>query len=604
MGNFTFFDFLCLVGSAGVLLYGLKLFSEGLQKLFATQLRAGIRRINKSRVVGGLIGFMMTLVVQSSSSVVVSVESAVNAGILNLTQAVSLVLGANVGTTVSAWLVAIFGYKLTVAVWVLPLVALSLPFLFSTNGRRKSFGEVLMGFCLLFAGFGLMSSLIPELSAQPELLAFLSHYGQVGMGMLLMWALIGFLIAVVTQSSLASVVLVMILSSKGYLPFEVALAALTGINLGATVMPHVSAIPANYSAKRVAVVHSLFNAVGLIWVLLLSGPVSQFVSWSLQGLGWGDPTAFARYIRELDPRVLVQLTDPNAVLTPALLETKAAFVDSRFSCVLGLAFFHSFFNLATAVLLIGFDRYLVKLASWILPDRRGNEKFRLSVIEGAMMPTSELSLLQADKEIAVFAERCTRMFGMVRSLYRQTTEEDIAQISARIAKYEDICDRMEVEIANYITHVAEGRLNETGKRNVHVFLRVISEIESLGDEFYAMSRHILRKNQEGYEYIEELNESVEEMFELVAPLLNGLLEVLRAPDMDTRVQAVTSTERLRDPVYQRYETLKMQNAGDIKEHRYPYLAGVSYMDLMSECLKVADTVISVVDQYRESSPLD
>ncbi|MBO4370148.1 MAG: Na/Pi cotransporter family protein [Paludibacteraceae bacterium] len=603
MNDFTVFDFFCFAGAAGILLYGLKLFSEGLQKLFAPQLRSLLKYLGNKRFVGGLIGLLMTIFVQSSSSVIISAESFVNAGILNVTQAVLLVFGANVGTTLSAWLIAVFGFKFPVAVWVLPLIAISLPFVFSTNGRRKSMGEVLMGFSLLFAGFGLMQSLIPELTTQPELLAFLSHYGSIGAGMVLMFVLIGVLLTVVAQSSVAVVVLSMILCSKGYLPFSLGVALIVGVNLGATVMPNIAAIQANLSAKRVALTHTLFNAFGVIWALLLLGPIVQFITLVMVHLGWGDPTAFARYMYELDPRLLLQINDPNAVLTPSQLATQEAFVASRFSCVLGLAFFHTLFNMTNALLLVGFDRYLMQFVERLLPDRKGDEKFRLSVIEGSMLPTSEISLIQADKEISVFAERCTRMFGMIRSLYWLNTDEDIAQTAARIAKYEDICDRMEVEIANYLTHASEGRLNEAGKRNVHVYLRVVSEIESLGDAFYAMSRHILRKRQEGYEYIDELNEAVEGMFDLVAPLLNGLLNVLRAPDMDARVQAVTATQQLQDPVRQRYETLKMQNAGDIKERRYPFLAGVSYMDLMSECLKVADTVISIIDQYRETSPM-
>ncbi len=597
--NYSFYDFITLIGSLGVFLFGMKMMSEGLQKVAGERLRSILTAMTKNRFVGLLTGLLITCLIQSSSATTVMVVSFVNAGLLSLLQSIAVIMGANIGTTATAWIISLFGFKFSISALTLPIIACSIPFIFSSNNKRKSIGEFLIGFALLFMGLDMLKNSVPDLSQNPDMLAFLNQYTGYGFGSVLLFLLVGTVLTIVVQSSSATMAITLIMCTKGWISYDLAIAMVLGENIGTTITANIAAIPANVPAKRAALAHLIFNLFGVIWVLCLFYPFTGLVTWVIEQLGQGDPDQLKAFI-EANKDVMPLLNDPNAVLTPAQEALKQQYFDAQVATSYGLSLFHTMFNLTNSALLIGLVKVIEKTVTFIIPQKVSEDDFRLTYISTGMLSTSELSILQADKEISVFAKRNIKMFSIAKDIYSTTDEEIFTKQYERIEKYENISDRMEVEIASYLTKVAEGRLSDLGKKDVHAMLRVISEIESIGDGCNNIARTVMRKRNDNQEYPTKLKENIQKMFGLVDKALINMQAVLDA-STEERQSLIKFSMDIEKEINNLRNEYKMDNATEVKAGSYPYPISVTYMDIISECEKIGDYIVNVVEQYQETT---
>lgn len=598
--SYTFYDFLVLVGSLGLFLYGMKLMSEGLQKIAGDKLRAVLSAMTSNRFVGMLTGLLITTVIQSSSATTVMVVSFVNAGLLSLVQSVSVIMGANIGTTVTAWIISLLGFKVSMSVLALPIIAFSIPFIFSSHNKRKSFGEFLLGFSILFMGLEYLKNSVPDIQSNPEILAFLTQYTNYGFGSVLIFVLIGTLLTVVVQSSSATVAITLVMCAKGWIPYELAVAMVLGENIGTTITANIAAIPANVSAKRAALSHLFFNVFGVIWVLCLFYPFTSMIKYIVTEFGPGDPTQLMAFTSSIDPQLLTAFDDPKAVLSPEQLALKEQYVSYQVSTSYAISLFHTLFNVCNTCIMIWFVNLLAKIVTKCIPQSSKDEEFRLRYISTGMLSTSELSIVQASKEINLYAERSVRMFGIVKQLYDEPDNEQFEKTFKRVEKYEDICDRMEIEIANYLTRVAEGKLSDSSKIKVHAMLRVISEVESISDSCFNMARIIRRRHDNKIEFSDEIRNNIYGMFGLVQSSLDEMMRIVPKDGIaEVRHPDTTASYAIENDINAMRNDLKAKNADDLNAQKYPYQVSVSYMDIVGECEKIGDYVINVVEQYKE-----
>ena len=568
--NYSFFDFLTLIGSLGLFLYGMKIMSEGLQKMAGNKLRSILTAMTKNRVMGVFTGLTITALIQSSTATTVMVVSFVNAGLLSLTQSISVIMGANIGTTATAWIISLLGFQISIAAFAIPLMAIAIPFVFSSKNKRKSIGEFIMGFAFLFMGIELLKDSVPDLQSNPEILAFLAQYTDLGFGSVLIFLAIGAILTVVVQSSSATMAITLIMCAKGWIPFELGAAMVLGENIGTTLTANLAAIPANVSAKRAALAHLTFNIFGVIWMLCLFYPFIRFIGYLTGKIGPGDP---------------MMLTD---------VDTGAYQVATSY----GLSLFHTMFNFINTFTMIWLVKTIARTVSYIIPKKESDEEFGLKYISRGILSTSELSLLQARKEIIVYSERTERMFKQVRDLYVEENESTFIKMFSRIEKYENICDRMEVEIADYLTKVAEGRLSEYGKHELQGMLRVVSEIESVGDGCFNLAKTIKRKRDDKSVYTPEMDANIELMMNLVGEAMQMMkkqLELTSGSNNDD----YNRSENIEHEINNFRNQLKLQNTNDVKEQKYDYQASVTYMDIVGECERTGDYIINVVEALNE-----
>lgn len=601
--EYTFFDLLVLIGSLGLFLYGMKLMSEGLQRVAGDSLRSVLAAMTKNRIMGVITGVFVTALIQSSSATTVMVVSFVNAGLLTLFQSITVIMGANIGTTVTAWIISLFGFKVSIAAFAVPLIAIAFPLVFSSNNKRKSLGELILGFALLFMGLDMLKNAVPDLRSNPEILAFLTQYTNFGFGSVLIFLLIGTILTIVVQSSSATMAITLIMCSKGWISFELGAAMVLGENIGTTITANIAAIPANVSSKRAALAHSLFNLFGVIWMLFVFYAFIDMVATLVQNYGPGDPTQLQAMTKTIDSETLNLIsTADSSSLSVDQLALKEKFEGSQLATSYALSVFHTAFNIINTSIMIFFVGLIAKTVSWIIPKKKSDEEFHLTHISTGLLSTSELSIIQATKEVNVYAERTLRMFYMVKELYVEKDVQAFQKTYDRIAKYENISDRMEVEIAQYLTKVAEGRLSDESKNRLQSILRMVSEIESIGDSCYNMARIIKRRNEDKSEYTEQMNANVEKMFDSVIKAYDEMMHVLADFDTKTSVDLGYCKE-IESEINELRNALKMQNVVDVKGKKYSYQASVTYMDLIIECEKLGDYIINVEEAVKDSTTL-
>ncbi len=598
--EYSFYDFLSLIGSLGMFLYGMTLMSEGLQKVAGDKLRSILTIMTKNRLMGVVTGLLIATIIQSSSATTVMVVSFVNAGLLSLVQAISVIMGANIGTTVTAWVISLFGFKFSIADLAFPVIAVSIPFLFSSNNKRKSFGELLIGFALLFLGLDFLKNSVPDLQQNPEILAFLREFTGYGFGSVLLFLLIGSVLTVVVQSSSATMAITLIMCSKGWLPFELAAAMVLGENIGTTITANIAAIPANVSAKRAALAHTMFNVFGVVWALCLFYPFCNGIAWLIDYLGQGSPYDLMNLTQQIDAETMALINDSKAVLTPEQSALRDQYLAAQVSTSFSLSLFHTTFNVINTLVMVSFVGLISKTVTLLIPHKASDDEFRLTYISRGMLSTSELSIVQADKEILAFAQRNIKMFGIAKSLFYAKNNDEAAKIYERVEKYEGISDRMEVEIAKYLAKAAEGRLSSNSKKNVHALLRVVSEIESIGDSSFNLAKTIMRKRNNGKEYAPDMTKRIEDMFVLVDQALAEMMNVLNENMADMTVGSIAPSLAIEKDINALRNEYKMKNATDVKEQKYPYEVSVTYMDMIAECEKIGDYIINVVEQYQET----
>ena len=553
--------FLKIIGSLALLIYGMKVMSEALQKMAGAQLRHILAAMTTNRFTGMLTGMFVTCAVQSSSATTVMTVSFVNAGLLTLAKAISVIMGANIGTTLTAWVMSL-GYNVDLTCVVYPAFFLGIMLIYSKS--KRYFGDFLFGIAFLFFSLVMLSAAGKELDLahNPDVINFFSSFDTGSHLTIIIFLLIGTIITCIVQSSAAVMAITILLCSTGVLPIYLGIALVMGENIGTTATANLAALGANSQARRAAMAHLVFNVIGVFWVLCVFYPFVDFVC------------SFVDY-------------NPNDhSLTTEQLAKRLPIV---------LAAFHSFFNVTNTFALIWFIPQIEKLVCKLIKSKNNEveEEFRLRYIGGStIMKTPELSVLEAQKEITSFAERIQRMFGFVRELLATTNENDFNKLYARIEKYENISDSMEIEIAKYLNMVSDAHLSDDTKAKIRAMLREITEIESIGDSCYNIARTINRKMSGKEDFTEKQYEHLHQMFELTDDSLTQMNVLLAGRKVNYDVNRSFDIE---NEINNYRNQLKNQNINDINDHAYTYAMGTMYMDIISECEKLGDYVVNVVE---------
>lgn len=546
--EYSFYDFLKLIGSLGLFLYGMKIMSEGLQKVAGDRLRSILTAMTTNRVTGVLTGVLITALIQSSSATTVMVVSFVNAGLLTLAESISVIMGANIGTTVTAWIISIFGFKVDMAAFALPLLAIALPLIFSGKSNRKSIGEFIFGFSFLFMGLSYLKANAPDLNANPEMLAFVQNYTDMGFFSILLFLFIGTILTMIVQASAATMAITLIMCANGWISLELGAALVLGENIGTTITANLAALTANTQAKRAALAHFVFNVFGVIWVLIIFHPFMELVNWVVD-----------TFFQSNNPEVAISYK---------------------------LSAFHSIFNICNVCILIWGVKLIERTVCALIHPKEEDEEPRLRFITGGMLSTAELSILQARKEIHLFAERTHRMFGMVQDLMHTEKDDDFNKLFSRVEKYENISDNMELEIANYLNQVSEGRLSSESKLQIRAMLREVTEIESIGDSCYNLARTINRKRQTNQDFTEKQYEHIHFMMKLTDDALAQMIVVVEKPEHQSI--DINKSFNIENEINNYRNQLKNQNILDVNNKEYDYQMGVYYMDIIAECEKLGD----------------
>ena len=550
-----------IIGSLALLIYGMKVMSEALQKMAGSQLRHILATMTKNRFTGMLTGMFVTCSVQSSSATTVMTVSFVNAGLLTLAQAISVIMGANIGTTLTAWIMSL-GFNVDLTMVVFPAFFLGIILIYSR--RHRYIGDFLFGIAFLFFSLVLLSSAgkALDLEHNPDVIGFFTSFDIHSHFTIIIFLLIGTLITCVVQSSAAVMAITILLCSTGVLPIYLGIALVMGENIGTTATANLAALGANAQARRAAMAHLVFNVIGVIWVLCLFFPFVDMVC------------SFVHY------------NPDDHSLTAQQLATRLPVV---------LAAFHTCFNVTNTFVLIWFIPQIERLVCWIIKPKTvdDEEEFRLKYIGGnTIMKTPELSVLEAQKEIQSFAERIQRMFGMVRELTVITDGAKFSKLFSRIEKYESISDNMEIEIAKYLDSVSDAHLSDDTKAKIRAMMREISELESIGDSCYNIARTINRKMSGKEDFTEKQYEHMHQLFELTDDSLTQMNTLLlgRKDNFD-----VNRSFNIENEINNYRNQLRSQNINDVNNHEYTYAMGTLYMDIISECEKLGDYVVNVVE---------
>jgi phosphate:Na+ symporter len=559
--SYSLLQFLTLVGSLGLFLFGMKMMSESLQKVAGDRMRTILAAMTSNRFKGILTGLVVTAVVQSSSATTVMLVSFVNAGLISLSQSIGVIMGANIGTTFTAWLISLLGFKFSISIISLPLIGLGFPLVFSKNNNRKSWGELMVGFAILFLGLDFLKGSVPNISESPEILAFLANYTDLGLWSTLMFIAIGTILTVVIQSSSATMALTLVMCNSGWISFELAAAMVLGENIGTTITANIAAAIANVSAKRTARAHLIFNVFGVLWMLII---FRFFI---------GKVAGFA-----------VDMGGENPFDTPE-------------GVPVALSIFHSVFNLINTTLLVFFTPIIVKVVTKLVPARKGeDEEFRLQHIDIGLLSTAELSLLQAKKEIDSYAKRTYKMYGFLKELFVETNEKNFKELFDRIEKYEEISDRVEVEIATYLTQISVHDLSNESSRKLQAMFNIINDIESVSDSNYTLAKTLRRKRKANIWFNQEVRDNLNYMFELVDEAYQVMIHNLEIGYSDINLGPAYEAE---ENINQFRNKLRKQHLKNVEEVKYKYQAGVIYNDLFSEAEKLGDYIINVSEDIAE-----
>ncbi len=598
--NYTFLDFLALLGSVCLFLYGMKVMSEGLQKAAGDRLRNILSAMTRNRFTGTLTGFAITALIQSSSASTVMVVSFVNAGLMTLAQSMAVIFGANVGTTFTAWIIALFGFKVDTSVFILPIIACAVPLLFFKKSRTKSIGEFLIGFAFLFMGLNMISDYVPDLQSNPDMFAFLERYASMGYMSVLLFLLVGIIVTAIIQSSAATFAIVLIMCTKGWITFDLGCAVVLGSNIGTTITPLLASMSGNVAAKRTAMGHLLFNLLGVVWTLCVFYPFVNLNVWITESIGQGNPESLFSFVNNLEvtqPDIYNSIFDgslPNG--HPVLAQIGAM----QFSVSFGLSMFHTVFNLVNLAIMIWFTGLYVKIVEKLVPAKhKEDEEFQLKFISGGLLSASELNIAQAEKEMVVYAQRVDRMINMAETLvHTKENSEEFSQLFSRLEKYEEISDRMEIEIANYLNRCAEGRLSNEGKLHIAAMLNIVSEIESIADCCFGCAKILIRKQESGVQFDEFIFRNIDTMFSYVKEAMADMLALLGDVEKVRQVDIIRSYNKERE-INNLRNQLRTTNVENINNRTYEYQAGIYYMDIINDLEKMGDYIINVVDTVKD-----
>lgn len=562
---------LTLVGSLGLFLYGMKLMSEALQKVAGSKMRQILGAMTSSRIKGVFTGILVTTTIQSSSATTVMIVSFVNAGLISLIASIGLIMGANIGTTITAWIIALLGFKVSLSFLSLPLIGLSFPLFFSKNSTRKSWGEFIIGFAILFIGLQFLKESVPGIDGNHEALNFLSSFTDLGFISVLIFILVGTLLTVIIQSSSATMALTLVMCYNGLIPFELAAAMVLGENIGTTITANIAATVANVSAKRTARAHLIFNMFGVVWMVAV-------FHYFLRGINY-----------------FLQQRHGVSILQTDLSVDDFESVHSIYP--IGLAIFHTSFNVINTLLLIGFAPLIARIATKMVPDKGDDdEEFRLKFINSGLFSTSELAIIQALYEVSDFGSRIERMFTFIQSLIVEEKSKKYYKLLSKIEKYEQITDNIELEIAIYLTKVSEGEISHESSKKIRAMLKIIDDMESVADAIYQLSKVVDNLKQSKSKFTEHQNNSILEMHDLVK---QALVEMNLNLKNDFKNMDIKNAYLIEKMINTKRNLLRQQHIEDLKEKKYKHKTGTFYSDMFSINERIGDYIINVSEAIKE-----
>ena len=558
------FKILTLLGSLGLFLYGMTLMSEALQKVAGDKLRNILAAMTSNSVSRILTGLFVTAVIQSSSATTVMVVSFVNAGLLSLVQSIGVIMGANIGTTFTAWLISLLGFKADIAVLAIPLIAFGFVFMMCKAKKKKSIGELIIGFSLLFLGLSSLKESVPDLRSTPEVLEFLQQWTNYGFGSVLLFVGVGTILTIVLQSSSATMALTLVMCNNGWIPFEMGAAMVLGENIGTTITANIAASVANVSARRAAMGHSVFNLFGVLWCLILFHPFLNLVSKIIMAMGLDNP--------------LVAGASSNSVLY-------------------AISMVHTLFNIINTLLLVWFTNQIATLVTKIIKGKKDEEVFRLQFIQGGMLSTSELSLNQAKEEIVHYADICRRQYEYAKKAVNETDPEKFDALYKKLEHYEQVTDRIELEIAKFLDAVKDGVISEESARRIQAMYKIISELESVGDSGFNIARILQRRNIHNMKFDEAMVKKLNYMLDLLNQGFEAMIYNLKKGY--TQINDIANAQDIEQDINEYRNNLKEEHLLNLENKTYNYLTGVYYMDLVNECEHVGDFMINISEAIME-----
>ena len=558
--NYGLWEFLGLLGSLGIFIYGMKIMSEALQKSAGGSLRRILKGMTSNRFMAVFTGFFITAMVQSSSATTVMVVSFVNAGLLTLLESIGVIMGANIGTTITAWLVSVLGFKVKIVALALPMIGVAFPFLFSSNKKYRNFAEIIIGFGILFIGLDFLKHSVPDIKSNPGMMVFLEPYTHYGFGSVLLFLFIGVLLTVLVQSSSASTAITLVMVAEGWIGFEHAAAMFLGGNIGTTVTAVLAASIGNIHAKRAALFHFIFNIVGSIWVLLI-------FSW------------FIDFVDQLGLMLFGITVDPNVA-------GHAEKEDINFT----LSLFHTVFNIVNVVVLIAFVPQLAKLVERLMPSKGGkDDQWRLKFINTGLMGTTELSIANAKNEIRYMARLVDKICVSYMALLFERPK-NIEKVVAKIKKREDVTDQIEMEISKYLTRCAEGGISHSASKRIRCMLRMVNELERMADVFYQMTLSHERMKEEKTIMTEDAKSELKAMFDLIYKAVKLMRGYLAKPHGDVVIEEGYELEKA---INEMRDKLHIMHYERIENKTYTLQEGLVFLDLVSSMEKVGDHIVNV-----------
>ena len=573
----TILNVLSVLGGLAMFLYGMALMSDGLQKSAGDRLRAFMAKMTSNAFKRVLTGTVVTCLVQSSSATTIMVVSFVNAGLLTLGNAIGVIMGANIGTTLTAWITSL-GFSVNIALFAVPMMAFGYLTHCSKKATLKNVGQFLMGFAVMYVGLTFMKDCANAVLGeyQTGMMSFFGSINGFGFGSILLFLIAGAVLTIVLQAPSATMAITMLLAASGLIDFKLAVAMVLGENIGTTITANIAAAVANTSAKRSARAHTIFNIVGVIWVLAVFRPIVKLICVIMVNLGFQDPMAASAQ--------LASIANSGIAADPAEIEMY------KNSLLYGIAMLHTLFNVTNTLVLIWFTPLIEKAVVWLVKEPKGEtEVFRLKYISGGPLSTAELSIREAQMEVIHFAEICRNGFGYIRQAINETDPEEFDKLNDKLIKYEEITDRIEYEIATYLNDVSKNEVSEESTSLIKAMYKIVGELESLGDSGEAIGRILKRKNAHGKVFDKSILDRLNKMMDLVQKGYDVMIENLKAENL----KDISNAENCEYNINECRNHLREEHIVNIESNSYNYLTGVYFMDVLSELEKIGDFLINV-----------
>ena len=573
----TILNVLSVLGGLAMFLYGMALMSEGLQKSAGDRLRAFMAKMTSNAVKRVFTGTLVTCLVQSSSATTIMVVSFVNAGLLTLGNAIGVIMGANIGTTLTAWITSL-GFSVNIALFAVPMMAFGYLMHCSKKASLKNVGQFLMGFAVMYVGLTFMKDCSNAILGQYQtgMMNFFGSINGFGFGSIILFLIAGAVLTIVLQASSATMAITMLLAASGLIDFKLAVAMVLGENIGTTITANIAAAVANTSAKRAARAHTIFNVIGVVWVLALFGPIVKLICAIMESLNFYDP--------------MMASSQLEAIANGGVQVSAETMEMYKNSLLYGIAMLHTLFNVTNTLVLIWFTPLIEKAVVWMVKEPKGEtEVFRLKYISGGPLSTAELSISEAEQELVHFAEICRNGFGYVRAAINEQDPENFEKLNEKLVKYEEITDRIEYEIASYLNEVVKGHLSEESKARTKALYKIIGEMESLGDSGEAIGRILKRRNAHGKVFDKSILDRLNRMCDLVQKGYDVMIENLKNSenkDLATATNCEYNINECRNH-------LREEHIVNIESDSYNYLTGVYYMDVLAQLEKIGDFLINI-----------